>query len=82
MLMVGFFSVLLNLDETAGGVEETLICGTGGGAAVFLVVSSMVLIVGTAGDVTALDNGRGLGPDGRVSASVDPYTSSLSSISL
>jgi hypothetical protein len=55
------FSVRLNLDDGAGGVGDTLISGTGGGVKVFLGRSSIVLIVGTAGEVTALESGRGAG---------------------
>jgi hypothetical protein len=32
----------------------------------------MVLIVGTAGEVTAFDSGRGPGAEARVAGSVDP----------
>jgi hypothetical protein len=48
----------IDLDDGTGVLEGTLIVGTGGGVKVFLGRSSTVFIVGTAGEVTALDNGR------------------------
>jgi hypothetical protein len=55
------FSARLTLDEGTAGLVETLISGIGGGGEMkaFLGRSSTVLIVGTAGEVTALDSGRG-----------------------
>jgi hypothetical protein len=48
----------VDLDDGTRVLEGTLIVGTGGGVKVFLGRSSTVFIVGTAGEVTALDNGR------------------------
>jgi hypothetical protein len=48
----------VDLGVGAGVLEGTLIVGTGGGVKVFLGRSSTVFIVGTAGEVTALDKGR------------------------
>lgn len=52
--------VTVFLTVGAGGVGEILISGTGGGVTVFLTASSIALMVGTTGDVTALDSGRGV----------------------
>jgi hypothetical protein len=71
------FSARLNLDNGAGVLEDTLISGATGDAKDFLR-SWTVFIVGTAGEVTALDSGREPGFGwlgwiaGRVTVSVDP----------
>jgi hypothetical protein len=77
-LIVGF-SERPSLDDGADELEDTLISGTGGAAIVGFGRSSIVCMVGTAGEVTALDSGR---EPVFVWFAVEPYTSSLSSISL
>lgn len=83
-MLIGF-SPRLVLDAKDSGLGETLASRTGGVEAVFFGNSSILFIVGTRGAVTAFDSGRG--PEaavlsGRDVVSVEPYTSSLSSISL
>jgi hypothetical protein len=57
-LIAGTVGGVVDLDDGAGVLEDTLIVGTAAGGKAFLGRSSTVVMVGTAGDVTALDNGR------------------------
>jgi hypothetical protein len=57
-LIAGTVGGVVDLDDGAGALEDTLIVGTVAGVKAFLGRSSTVFMVGTAGEVTASDNGR------------------------